>query len=123
MINSIHSYSGLISAWVCGVSGLVFLIMHFKIKQRNEILGSYLIISSVLTLLTNDLIVAYLYSLDKDLGSFHLFYVAIVLFTLTFLYIYKDQMRENYFLYWGLALLYLMGLAIRAITTFGEVLV
>ena len=123
MINSIHSYSGLISAWVCGVSGLVFLIMHFKIKQRNEILGSYLIISSVLTLLTNDLIVAYLYSLDKDLGSFHLFYVAIVLFTLTFLYIYKDQMRENYFLYWGLALLYLMGLAIRAITTLGEVLV
>ena len=65
MINSIHSYSGLISAWVCGVSGLVFLIMHFKIKQRNEILGSYLIISSVLTLLTNALIVAYLYSLDK----------------------------------------------------------
>jgi|TARA_B100001250_G_C19612930_1_gene705803 hypothetical protein len=123
MINSIHSYSGLISAWVCGVSGLVFLIMHFKIKQRNEILGSYLIISSVLTLLTNALIVAYLYSLDKDLGSFHLFYVAIVLFTLTFLYIYKDQMRENYFLYWGLALLYLMGLAIRAITTLGEVLV
>jgi len=123
MINSIHSYSGLISAWVCGVSGLVFLIMHFKIKQRNEILGSYLIISSVLTLLTNALIVAYLYSLDKDLGSFHLFYVAIVLFTLTFLYIYKDQMRENYFLYWGLALLYLMGLAIRAITTLGEALV
>lgn len=123
MINSIHSYSGLISAWVCGVSGLVFLIMHFKIKLRNEILGSYLIISSVLTLLTNALIVAYLYSLDKDLGSFHLFYVAIVLFTLTFLYIYKDQMRENYFLYWGLALLYLMGLAIRAITTLGEVLV
>ena len=123
MINSIHSYSGLISAWVCGVSGLVFLIMHFKIKQRNEILGSYLIISSVLTLLTNALIVAYLYSLDKDLGSFHLFYVAIVLFTLTFLYIYKDQMRENYFIYWGLALLYLMGLAIRAITTLGEVLV
>ena len=123
MIISIHSYSGLISAWVCGVSGLVFLIMHFKIKQRNEILGSYLIISSVLTLLTNALIVAYLYSLDKDLGSFHLFYVAIVLFTLTFLYIYKDQMRENYFLYWGLALLYLMGLAIRAITTLGEVLV
>ncbi len=123
MIISINSYSGLISAWVCGVSGLVFLIMHFKIKLRNEILGSYLIISSVLTLLTNALIVAYLYSLDKDLGSFHLFYVAIVLFTLTFLYIYKDQMRENYFLYWGLALLYLMGLAIRAITTLGEVLV
>jgi len=122
MINSIHSYSGELSAWVCGVSGLLFLIMHFKIKYRNEGIGLYLILSSVITLLVNALIVAYLYSLNEDLGSFYLFYVAVVLFTLTFLYIYKDQMREKYFLYWGLALLYLMGLAIRAITTFGEVL-
>ena len=123
MINSIHSYSGELSAWVCGVSGLMFLIMHFKIKYRNERIGLYLIIGSVMTLLANALIVAYLYSINEDLGSFHVFYVAVLLFTLTFLYIYKDQMRENYFLYWGLALLYLMGLAIRAITTFGEVLI
>tara|TARA_B100001996_G_scaffold327709_1_gene274665 strand:- start:206 stop:577 length:372 start_codon:yes stop_codon:yes gene_type:complete len=122
MINSIHSYSGELSAWVCGISGLLFLIMHFKIKYRNEAIGMYLILSSVISLLANALIVAYLYSLNQDLGSFYLFYVAVVLFTLTFLYIYKDQMREKYFLYWGLALLYLMGLAIRAITTFGEVL-
>ena len=74
------------------------------------------------TVITNALIVAYMYSANENLGTFHVFYVAVVLFTLTFLYIYKDQMREKYFLYWGLALLYLMGLAIRAITTFGEVL-
>ncbi len=123
MINSIHSYSGELSAWVCGISGLLFLIMHFKVKYRNEVIGFYLIIFSVTTLLINALIGAYLYSLNEELGSFHLFYIAVVLFTLTFLYIYKVQMRENYFLYWGLALLYLMGLAIRAITTFGEVLI
>ncbi len=81
-----------------------------------------MIIGSVISLLLNALIVAYLYSANENLGSFHVFYVAVVLFTLTFLYIYKDQMREKYFLYWGLALLYLMGLSIRAITTFGEVL-
>jgi len=123
MINSIHSYSGILSAWICGLSGLLFLIMHFKAKYRNELVCFYMIGVSVVSLLTNALIVAYLYSLNQDLGSFHLFYVAVVLFTLTFLYIYKDQMRENYFLYWGLALLYLMGLAVRAITTFGEVLI
>ncbi len=123
MINTIHSYSGLLSAWICGIGGLVFLTMHFKIKYRNEVIGSYVILASVVALLSNALIVAYLYSINEDLGSFHLFYIVVLLFTLTFLYIYKDQMRENYFLYWGLALLYLMGLAIRAITTFGEVLI
>ncbi len=122
MINTIHSYSGLLSAWICGLSGLVFLTMHFKNKYRNEVIASYLILASVISLIFNSLIVAYLYSLNIDLGSFYLFYIVVVLFTLTFLYIYKDQMRENYFLYWGLALIYLMGLVIRAITTFGEVL-
>ena len=122
MIDIIHSYAGLLSAWICGLSGFIFLIMHFKVKFRNEKAGLYMIIGSVISLLINALIVAYLYSANENLGSFHVFYVAVVLFTLTFLYIYKDQMREKYFLYWGLALLYLMGLAIRAITTFGEVL-
>ena len=122
MIDTIHSYSGLLSAWVCGLTGFIFLIMHFKAKFRNKKVGFYMIIGSVISLLINALIVAYLYSVNENLGSFHVFYIAVVLFTLTFLYIYRNQMRENYFLYWGLALLYLMGLAIRAITTFGEVL-
>ena len=122
MIDTIHSYSGLLSAWVCGLTGFIFLIMHFKVKFRNKKVGFYMIIGSVISLLINALIVAYLYSANENIGSFHVFYIAVLLFTLTFLYIYRDQMRENYFLYWGLALLYLMGLAIRAITTFGEVL-
>ena len=122
MIDIIHSYAGLLSAWICGLSGFIFLIMYFKVKFRNKKVGFYMIIVSVISLLINALIVAYLYSANENLGSFHVFYIAVVLFTLTFLYIYRDQMRENYFLYWGLALLYLMGLAIRAITTFGEVL-
>ena len=122
MIDTIHSYSGLLSAWICGLTGFIFLIMHFKVKFRNKKVGFYMIIVSVISLLINALIVAYLYSANENIGSFHVFYIAVLLFTLTFLYIYRDQMRENYFLYWGLALLYLMGLAIRAITTFGEVL-
>ena len=122
MVDNIHSYSGQLSAWICGLSGFIFLIMHFKVKFRNKKVGFYMIIGSVISLLINALLVAYLYSANENLGSFHVFYITVVLFTLTFLYIYRNQMRENYFLYWGLALLYLMGLAIRAITTFGEVL-
>ena len=36
MIDIIHSYSGILSAWICGLSGFIFLIMHLKVKFRNE---------------------------------------------------------------------------------------
>tara|TARA_B100000287_G_scaffold300378_1_gene283542 strand:- start:80 stop:421 length:342 start_codon:yes stop_codon:yes gene_type:complete len=110
------------SAICCGISGIVIFIMHFKIKFRKEIVAKYIIGLSISLLLITALMAAYLYSTNENLGTFHIFYVAVVLFTLTFLYIYKDQMKENFYLYWGLALLYLMGLTIRSITTLGEVL-
>ena len=56
-------------------------------------------------------------------GSFHLFYKVVVLFTLTFLYVYRSEMNKNYLLYWGIALLFIMGLEIRAIMTLGRMLI
>ena len=78
MIDTIHSYSGLLSAWVCGLTGFIFLIMHFKVKFRNKKVGFYMIIVSVISLLINALIVAYLYSANENIGSFHVFYIAVV---------------------------------------------
>ncbi len=121
-ISDYYSSTLMYSAICCGISGIVIFIMHFKIKFRKEIVAKYIIGLSVSLLLITALMAAYLYSTNENLGTFHIFYVAVVLFTLTFLYIYKDQMKENFYLYWGLALLYLMGLTIRSITTLGEVL-
>ena len=47
----------------------------------------------------------------------------VVLFTLTFLYVYRTEMNKNYLLYWGIALLFIMGLEIRAIMTLGRMLI
>jgi len=38
---------------------------------------------------------------------------------LTFLYIYRNEMKLNYYLYWSFALFFLMGMEIRAIQTLG----
>ena len=50
-------------------------------------------------------------------GSFSMFYNVINLFILTFLYVYRNEMKLNYYLYWSFALLFLMGMEIRALQT------
>ena len=52
-------------------------------------------------------------------GSQHIFYGVLVLFTFAFAYIYRATLRRRPALYIGLLLLFVMGLAIRGISTFG----
>lgn len=65
------------------------------------------------------LVVVY-YSQNNEIGSFSLFYNIVNLFVLTFLYIYRNEMKLNYYLYWSFALLFLMGMEIRALQTLGQ---
>ena len=113
---------GTVSATICGVSGSVMLIMNFLKNYQSKKIGNALIFVSVVSLIIQSLLVSYTYTLNEDIGSFYLFYAVVVLFTLTFLYVYRFQMNEKYYLYWGIALLYLMGLEMRTINTIGEYL-
>lgn len=47
-------------------------------------------------------------------NDFHLFYGFVILFTLSFAYIYRTQMEKRPALAWGLLLLFVMGLGLRA---------
>jgi hypothetical protein len=44
----------------------------------------------------------------------------VVAFALAFAYIYRAQLAKRPALYWGLLLLFLMGLGIRGIMSFGK---
>jgi hypothetical protein len=59
-----------------------------------------------------------LYLQDEDPGAFHMFYGFLVLFTLSFAYIYRSQLAKRPALAWGLVMLFIMGLGLRAIMTF-----
>ncbi len=48
--------------------------------------------------------------------SFHMFYGFLILFSFTFAYIYRAQMDKRPALSYGLLLLFVMGLGIRAFT-------
>ena len=57
---------------------------------------------------------------DRNPGNQHVFYGVVISFTLGFAYIYRSQFRRKPALYYGLLLLFLMGLGIRGIMTFGK---
>ncbi|MCH1415098.1 MAG: hypothetical protein ACJ0GD_02990 [Candidatus Actinomarina sp.] len=122
MINNFHGVWAIISIWTAGISGVVLIAIYISRSAKYEKIGTYLINLSISTILIQTAGGLILYSQKIDPGSFHLFYGVVVLFTLTFLYVYRSEMNKNYYLYWGLALLFLMGLEIRAIMTLGRIL-
>tara|TARA_S200000501_G_scaffold72447_1_gene64435 strand:+ start:462 stop:833 length:372 start_codon:yes stop_codon:yes gene_type:complete len=122
MDTSTLNFIGTLSATICGISGTVMLSMNFLKNYQSKKIGNILIFISVSSLIIQSLLISYTYTLNENIGSFYLFYAVVVLFTLTFLYVYRFQMNEKYYLYWGIALLYLMGLEIRTIDTIGEYL-
>ena len=107
-----------ISIFVCAFVGLILLIVKFTKFEISISITNYLIILSLLSVLMQVLIVVY-YSQSNEIGSFSMFYNIVNLFVLTFLYIYRKEMKLNYYLYWSFALFFLMGMEIRAIQTLG----
>lgn len=61
-----------------------------------------------------------LFGRDYEPGTIHMFYGIVILLTLTFVYIYRAQYRRRPALYWGLTLLFMMGLGLRGISSFGQ---
>ncbi|MEK7251754.1 MAG: hypothetical protein AAB198_00665 [Actinomycetota bacterium] len=50
----------------------------------------------------------------RPANDFHMFYGFVILFTFSFAYIYRTQMEKRPALAWGLLLLFVMGLGLRA---------
>ncbi len=60
-----------------------------------------------------------LYAFGERPGGFHLFYGVLMLVAVTFAYVYRSELnKKRAALRWGLFALFLMGLGLRAITTF-----
>jgi len=78
--------------------------------------GVGLAISALLLQIVVGVIVA---SGGIDPGNQHVFYGVVIAVTFTFAYIYRAQFRKRPSFYYGLLLLFTMGLAIRGILTFG----
>ncbi len=74
---------------------------------------------AVVALLLQIAIGVWLYSQGTNPGNQHVFYGVVIAVTFSFAYIYRAQFRKRPALYYGLLLLFTMGLGIRGIMTFG----
>jgi hypothetical protein len=106
-----------ISLGICGLVGILFLYIHIKKIIIDIKISNILILISLSSIIVQVLIVVLFQSMGNEIGSFIMFYNVINLFILTFLYIYRNEMKLNYYLYWSFALLFLMGMEIRALQT------
>ena len=115
----LHNWLGWAAIVACGVSGLVGLAFHFSRRPPDRLLKGVVALS-VLSMIAQVGVGLLLFAQDRDPGSIHVFYGFVILLTLSFIYIYREQFRKRPTLYWGLALLFMMGLGIRGITSFGQ---
>jgi hypothetical protein len=119
MVSVFHNIWAWVSIYLTGFTGLL-LIGFFLANKKKNYLIDYLIKLSVISILIQISAGLYLFGIGVDPGSFHLFYGVVILFTLIFIYIYRYDMNKKPELFWGLAVLFIMGLGVRAVLTFGR---
>lgn len=116
-MSTIHSTWGYVAVVVNGLVGLWGLL----ISRRDTVPEAfYWAVGIAITALAGQVLVgAYLFSQGSAPGGQHTFYGVVIAVTFTFVYIYRAQFRQRPALYYGLLLLFTMGLGIRGIMTFG----
>lgn len=117
-MSSIHTTWGYVAA---GISGAVGLWGSLMAKRRTVPTVYYWAIGvAVVGLLSQIVIGVIIFSQGTDPGNQHVFYGVVIAVTFSFAYIYRAQFRKRPTLYYGLLLLFTMGLGIRGIMTFGN---
>ncbi len=117
-MGSIHEAWGPIAAGISGVVGLWGVIMA---RRETVPKAFYWAVGvAIVSLLFQVVLGVMTMSIDGiDPGNQHVFYGVVIAFVMAFAYIYRAQFRKRPALYYGLLLLFTMGLSIRGIMTFG----
>ena len=107
-------------AWVVVVTnavvGLWALAAHYREPLRVPALWRSTLIAEITIVVEVALGVALVAIEDFEVAQFHAFYGFIALATVGIIYSYRQQVAEHRHLLYGLGGLFLMGLALRALT-------
>jgi len=117
-VSTFHTTWGYIAAGISGVVGLWGVAMARRPQAPRAFLWAVaLAVGALLIQIVTGVVVA---SGGVNPGNQHVFYGVVTAVTFSFAYIYRSQFRKRPTLYYGLLLLFSMGLAIRGIMTFGN---
>jgi len=117
-VSSFHAVWSLIAIWISGLVGLWGVAM----LRRETIPKTFpwavgLAITVMLVQVVSGMVL--ISTSEIDPGNQHVFYGVLIAATFSFAYIYRAQFRKRPALYLGLLLLFVMGLGIRGMMTFG----
>jgi predicted transporter len=96
--------------------GLWALLAHYRPAVRTPNLWRATIVAELTIVVQVCLGVALVALEDREVAQFHAFYGFVALATIGIVYSYRHQLEAHLFLLYGLGGLFLMGLALRAIT-------
>ena len=108
-----HQYWVYVAVVATGIVGLwgIGLAVAKRSPGRAFSIGRGLAIAAMLIQVLAGVV---LYLTGERPPAFHVFYGIVILFTLSFAYIYRVQLDRRPGLFYGLLLLFVMGLGIRA---------
>jgi len=117
-VSSFHAAWGQIAVWSTGVVGLWGVLMARRPSPPRVF---YWGVAAAISIMLSQVVlgVALMSSEEIDPGNQHVFYGVVIAATFAFAYIYRAQFGKRPALYYGLLLLFTMGLGIRGIMTFG----
>ena len=117
-MSEIHAIWGWVAVGINGVVGLWGLLMYRRERVPSAFYWAIglAIVSMLLQVMLG---VTLMSSQGLEPGNQHVFYGVLIAVTFSFVYIYRAQFRKRPALYYGLLLLFTMGLGIRGIMTFG----
>ncbi len=107
-------------AWVVvgtnAAVGVWALAAHWQERLRSRVLWHATVVAELTIVLEVVLGVALVAIDDYEVAQFHAFYGFVALATIGIVYSYRHQLRPHLYLLYGLGGLFLMGLALRAIS-------
>jgi predicted transporter len=107
-------------AWVVVAAnaavGAWALVAHWLERLRSPLLWRATVVAELTIVVEVVLGVSLIAIDDREVAQFHAFYGFVALATIGIVYSYRHQLREHLYLLYGLGGLFLMGLALRAIT-------
>ena len=116
-MSELHTTWGYIAAGISGLVGLWgVLIRGRQVPPKTFYYGVGVAITALVLQIVVGVIIA---TGGVDPGNQHVFYGVVIAVTFSFAYIYRAQLRKRPAFYYGLLLLFTMGLSIRGILTFG----
>ncbi|MGI9667396.1 MAG: hypothetical protein ACR2N2_09875 [Acidimicrobiia bacterium] len=104
-------YVAVVACGVVGVWGVVLAIIKRPPRRPFAVARAIAIVAMLVQVLAG----VYLYSNGMRPGnSFHVFYGVVIVITLTLAYLYRSTMAKRPGLAYGILLLFVMGLGLRA---------